>query len=221
MDRFKSLIQSGLSRSRRDGPDVAISIGQNDLVGCRRDHSQFLRAVPNGPGHNVIDQSRRRTTLRNPSLPLVIAIAAILVLGAVAPAAAQEQTGNLFGTVKDTQGEALPGVRVEMTGIGAPRVQFTDSNGVFRFLNLDPGAYQLTASLEGFSTVEYPNVDVRVGRNTTLEVTVTPAVEEVITVTSESPLLDERKVARGARGRVTVRAVVPVSGHPPKGKPLV
>jgi hypothetical protein len=108
--------------------------------------------VPNGPGHTVTDP-RRRTTLRHKFLPLVITIAALLVLGTVAPASAQEQTGNLFGTVADTQGEALPGVRVEVTGIGAPRVQITDSNGAFRFVNLDPGGYQLTASLEGFSTV--------------------------------------------------------------------
>jgi hypothetical protein len=135
--------------------------------------------------------------LRHQPLPIVITIAALLVLGTAAPAAAQEQTGNLYGTVADTQGEALPGVRVEVTGIGAPRTQFTDSNGAFRFLNLDPGGYQLVASLEGFSTVEYPNVDVGVGRNTNLEITVSPAVEEVITVTSESPLLDERKVSRG------------------------
>jgi hypothetical protein len=127
----------------------------------------------------------------------IVVLAAVMLLASAGTVVAQEQAGNLYGTVADTQGEALPGVRVELTGIGAPRTQFTDANGSFRFLNLDPGAYQLVASLEGFSTVEYPNVDVRVGRNTTLEITLSPAVEEVITVTSESPLLDERKVSRG------------------------
>jgi len=127
----------------------------------------------------------------------VFAVAAVLLLTSAGAAIAQEQTGNLFGSVLDTQGEALPGVRVELTGIGAPRTQFTNAQGQFRFLNLDPGNYALTASLEGFSTVEYPDVNVRVGRSTTLEITVSPAVEEVITVTSESPLLDERKVSRG------------------------
>ena len=127
----------------------------------------------------------------------VFAVAAVLLLASAGAAIAQEQTGNLYGSVTDTQGEALPGVRVELTGIGAPRTQFTNPQGQFRFLNLDPGNYALAASLEGFSTVEYPDVNVRVGRNTTLEITLSPAVEEVITVTSESPLLDERKVSRG------------------------
>ncbi len=127
----------------------------------------------------------------------IVVLAAVLLLASAGTAVAQEQAGNLYGTVTDSQGEALPGVRVEVTGIGAPRTQFTDANGAFRFLNLDPGSYQLTASLEGFSTVEYPNVNIGVGRNTSLEVTLSAAIEEVITVTSESPLLDERKVSRG------------------------
>jgi len=127
----------------------------------------------------------------------VFAVATVLLLASAGAALAQTQTGNLYGTVTDNQGSALPGVRVELTGIGAPRTQFTGPQGQFRFLNLDPGNYALAASLEGFSTVEYPQVNIRVGRNTTLEIKLSPAVEEVITVTSESPLLDERKVSKG------------------------
>ena len=127
----------------------------------------------------------------------VFAVATVLLLASAGAALAQDQTGSLYGTVSDNQGSALPGVRVELTGIGAPRTQFTGPQGQFRFLNLDPGNYALAASLEGFSTVEYPEVNIRVGRNTTLEIKLSPAVEEVITVTSESPLLDERKVSKG------------------------
>ncbi len=127
----------------------------------------------------------------------IFAVATVLLLASAGAAVAQEQTGNLYGTVSDNEGEALPGVRVELTGIGAPRTQFTGPQGQFRFLGLSPGSYELTASLEGFSTVEYEQVTIAVGRNTSLEVTLSPAVEEVITVTSESPLLDERKVAKG------------------------
>jgi hypothetical protein len=126
-----------------------------------------------------------------------LAVAAVLLLAGAGAAVAQDQTGTLFGTVSDTQGSRLPGVRVELTGIGAPRTAFTDAQGNFRFPNLDPGTYALSSSLEGFSTVEFPSVNIRVGRSTTLEVQLSPAVEEVITVTSESPLLDERRVDRG------------------------
>ncbi|MDX1630423.1 MAG: TonB-dependent receptor [Thermoanaerobaculia bacterium] len=126
-----------------------------------------------------------------------LGLAVVGLLLVVSPVFGQAQQGNLYGTVTDEEGAALPGVTVTLTGIGAPRVQVTNQDGEFRFLNLDPGNYQIVAELEGFSTVEFPNVNIRVNRNTTIEIEMSSAIEEVITVTSESPLLDERKVATG------------------------
>ncbi len=125
------------------------------------------------------------------------AIALTLLLGTVSPTMAQEETGNLFVVVMDADEARLPGVTVELTGYGAPRLMVTNTAGEARFLGLDPGSYALRASLEGFSTLEYPSIDIRVARSTSLELLMTAAVGEVITVTSESPLLDERKVTQG------------------------
>lgn len=141
-------------------------------------------------------------------------IAAALLILAAGTVHAQLQTGNLYGTVSDNQGEPLPGVTVTVTGIGAPKVQITNAEGQFRFLGLDPGQYKLDAALEGFSTVEYPNVDIRVGRNTSLTVTLSPAVEDVITVTSESPLLDERKLGTGTTVTSVELEKIPSSRDP-------
>src|SRR5688572_29941883 len=87
----------------------------------------------------------------------VVAVAAMLLVLGGGAAFAQLQTGNLFGTVVDEQGSPLPGVTVTLTGQGAPQVQVTDAQGVFRFPSLGPSSYQLKAELEGFSTIEYPN----------------------------------------------------------------
>jgi hypothetical protein len=127
----------------------------------------------------------------------VAAVFALVLLLGSGPALAQQQAGNVYGVVSDDQGSRLPGVTVTLTGGGAPRVQVTDAQGHFRFLGLQPGRYSLTAQLEGFSAVDFPNVQVNIGRNTDLEVTMNAAVEETITVTAESPLLDERKIAAG------------------------
>ena len=86
-------------------------------------------------------------------------------------------TGNLYGTVSDEQGTALPGVTVRLRGSAAPSVQVTDAQGQFRFLSLPPGSYSLKAELEGFSTIEYPRVNISLGRNTNIEVTMSPAIE--------------------------------------------
>lgn len=125
-----------------------------------------------------------------------VALALLLLVGVAAQA--QLQTGNLYGTVVDEQGSPLPGVSVTVSGQGAPSVQVTNAQGQFRYLSLSPGSYKLTAQLEGFSTIEYPNIVIGVGRNTTIEVTMSAAIEETITVTTESPLLDERKITQGA-----------------------
>ncbi len=106
-------------------------------------------------------------------------------------------TGNLYGTVTDESGAPLPGVKVTVSGIGAPREQFTDANGNWRFLALDPGAYTVAAELEGMGGLQYPDVIVAVGRNTSVPLVLAAALEETITVTSESPLLDERRLSTG------------------------
>ncbi|HXU33671.1 MAG TPA: carboxypeptidase-like regulatory domain-containing protein, partial [Thermoanaerobaculia bacterium] len=71
------------------------------------------------------------------------------------------------------------------------------AQGSFRFVGLTPGRYAMKAELEGFSTLEYPNVNVNFSRFTTAELTLSATVEDVITVTAEAPLLDERRISTG------------------------
>ena len=80
---------------------------------------------------------------------------------------AQLQSGNVHGTVRSDEGDLLPGVTVELSGLGAPLTRITDGQGQFRFLGLAPGSYRLAATLKGFSmAVVHETVTVRVGRNT-------------------------------------------------------
>jgi carboxypeptidase family protein len=144
----------------------------------------------------------------------IVAVAALLLLAVGGTAFAQLQTGNLYGTVTDEQGAALPGVTVTLTGGGAPQVQVTNAQGQFRFLGLGPGSYDLKAELEGFSTIDYPNIAINIGRNTQIEVKLSAAVEDVITVTAESPLLDERRISTGATVAQTELEKIPTARDP-------
>ena len=144
----------------------------------------------------------------------IVAVAALLLLAVGGTAFAQLQTGNLYGTVTDDKGAALPGVTVTLSGQGAPQVQVTNAQGQFRFLSLSPGTYDLKSELEGFSTIDYPNIVINVGRNTTIEVKLSPAVEDVITVTAESPLLDERRISTGATVSQTELEKIPTARDP-------
>jgi carboxypeptidase family protein/TonB-dependent receptor-like protein len=129
--------------------------------------------------------------------------AILLVAGSLAsaPAWAQfgEAKGNLYGTVVDEQGGVLPGVSVTLSGQGAARAETTDARGQFRFLNLSPGTYAVKLDLTEFATVSRENVVVNVGRNTEMRETMKlSAVAAAVTVSSESPVIDTRKVDTGA-----------------------
>lgn len=107
-------------------------------------------------------------------------------------------TGGVIGKVVDSQGAALPGVAVTLSSSSfQPLVQVSDAQGSFRFVGLTPGRYAMKAEFEGFSTLEYPNVNVNFSRFTTAELTLSAAVEDVITVTAEASLLDQRRISTG------------------------
>jgi hypothetical protein len=101
------------------------------------------------------------------------------------------------GRVNDPQGYPLPGVTMTLRPDGAaPVVRVSDARGAFHFEGLPSvGGYQLQAELEGFSTVTIP-FHSGPGETQTIEVRLSPAVEDVITVTAEAPMLDERRAGK-------------------------
>lgn len=127
---------------------------------------------------------------------------------------AQAQSGNIYGTVVDADGKAIPGVTITLSGGGAPQIQVSDAQGAFRFIGVYPGRYSVKGELEGFSPVEYPNVVVNVNRNTEIQLRMNPAVEETITITAESPLLDTRKITTGATVDQTELQKIPSARDP-------
>ena len=72
-----------------------------------------------------------------------------LLLAFALPAFAQIQGGSISGTVKDEQGGVLPGVTVTAQGVDATQTFVTEATGEFRFLNLAPGPYKVTADAAG------------------------------------------------------------------------
>jgi hypothetical protein len=108
----------------------------------------------------------------------------VVALVAAAPVVAQDYRGRLQGTVMDSSQAALPGTTVTLTNdataVAATRV--ADAQGRFIFDFLDPGAYTLTAELQGFKRAEQKNI--RVAQRASLTVDLTLEVgglaEEVV-----------------------------------------
>lgn len=127
-------------------------------------------------------------------------VVAVVVLGTAGIASAQRGgTGTIGGTIIDPEGLALPGAQVTITGEKVMGVQtaYTGAAGHYRIQLLPPGIYTVTVSLQGFTTVVQEGVDVGVRRNSTVDLMLTlSALEETVTVTGTSPVIDVRSTKR-------------------------
>jgi len=130
------------------------------------------------------------------------ALAVLLALGSLAlPSVAFAQAlGTVAGVVKDASGAVLPGVTVEASSpalIEKVRSVVTDGSGQYRLVNLPPGAYTVTFTLPGFSSVRREGVEVSVNVTANIDAELrVGAVAETITVTGESPLVDVQSSAQ-------------------------
>jgi hypothetical protein len=118
-----------------------------------------------------------------------IVVAVICASGTVARA----QQASIVGAVIDDTKAVLPGVAVTATDQAAGRqnAAVTNDRGEYRLLNMPPGKYTLQAELSGFSTVVLRDVELLVGQNATIPITMKLAtVSETLTVLGESPLVD-------------------------------
>jgi hypothetical protein len=138
------------------------------------------------------DLSRaNKTTGGRMTKRLILALALSLTLaGSVS---AQVATGNVYGTVTDETGSAVPAVAVTLAGEAGARATRTGSDGNFRFLGLTHGDYTLVLALTGFARVIRP-VRVTTGESVDLSLTLKiAAVEETIEVVGETPLVDRKR----------------------------
>jgi hypothetical protein len=124
-------------------------------------------------------------------------LALVVVLFTSTTAFAQ---ASLTGTVRDASGGVLPGVTVEAASpalIEKIRSAVTDDTGQYRIVDLRPGTYSLTVTLPGFSTVRREGIELTGSQTMTIGVELkVGGLEETITVTGESPVVDVQNTRR-------------------------
>src|SRR5687768_12183870 len=113
------------------------------------------------------------------------------------PLVAQAQA-TLAGVVRDASGAVLPGVTVEASSpvlIEKSRTAVTDGTGRYQVVGLFAGTYTVSYSLAGFSTVRRDGVELSGSLVATIDVEMRlGSLEETITVTGESPIVDVQSV---------------------------
>ena len=141
--------------------------------------------------------------------------ASILLGLALWPMLAQAQTSGIAGTVRDPSGAILPGVTVEVSSpalIEKVRSAVTDGAGQYKVEGLRPGVFAVAFTLAGFSTVKYEGIeltsDFTARVNGELKV---GALEETVTVTGESPIVDVQSITQRTVMTREVLDVIPTA----------
>jgi len=133
---------------------------------------------------------------------------------AFAPALAHAQA-TITGLVKDSSGAVLPGVLVEAASpalIEKVRSAVTDGSGQYRIVDLRPGVYSVTFTLTGFNTVKREGIELTGTFTSTVNADLrVGSLEETITVTGESPIVDVQSVRRQTTVDGDVIASLPTS----------
>src|SRR4030095_7778611 len=125
-------------------------------------------------------------------LSIAAAVVCVWLIGGVL-SYAQQGTGELRGRILDAQGAVLPGVTVvaKNEASGQFREIVSGGDGSFFMSALTPGVYALTAQIAGFRRYERSGVRVEVGKTFALDIQLeVGAIEQAVTVTGESPLVD-------------------------------
>jgi hypothetical protein len=110
--------------------------------------------------------------------------------------------GSITGKITDDQGLVLPGVVITVSSpnlIGASQTVISGNDGSYRVRNLPPGQYALLAELAGFGSVNREGISLAAARTLGVDFQLSiSTVEETVTVTGESPLVEVRSVRVGS-----------------------
>jgi hypothetical protein len=117
----------------------------------------------------------------------------ILLLCAGSVAFAQAGRGTISGLVSDPSGAIVSGAQVVLRNpaTGVTQRTLTTSAGLYTFISLNPGVYQVTASQAGFKSVAQEKITVNVDQVTEVNITLqVGAATETVTVTEGVSLVE-------------------------------
>jgi hypothetical protein len=147
-----------------------------------------------------------------------IGSAIVVALLLIAPAAQAQQAAGISGQVRDSSGLALPGATVEASSpalIEKTRAVTTDGEGRYSIVDLRPGVYTVTISLEGFSKVVRDGIELTSGFTAQVSVALSVgALTETITVTGASPVVDTQSMRRQETLNSSQLEALPMSAAP-------
>jgi hypothetical protein len=119
------------------------------------------------------------------SLILAVAIAAN-------PAIAQTTFAGIVGTVRDSSGAVVTGLKVTVNNkaTGEQSSQATNELGIYGFTTLKPGTYTVHAEQAGFRPVDVQGIAVQINQTARVDITIEVGqTTEAIEVQASAPVL--------------------------------
>ncbi len=133
--------------------------------------------------------SRKRSALSLPGL--LLGVAAVLSLAS--PGLAQAGRGSVGGTITDQSGAVVEGAKVSLTNLAIGQVLHTTTTtaGLYTFVSVNPGTYQVSATKAGFQKVQADNVIVTVDQASAVNLKLSVgSASETVTVTADNDLME-------------------------------
>ncbi|MGI4755688.1 MAG: TonB-dependent receptor domain-containing protein [Janthinobacterium lividum] len=145
-----------------------------------------------------------------------IALGLFCSLLAIRPAAAQNTTGSIVGTINDTAGATVANATVTVINKATndKRTVVSSSGGEYQSLNLQPGQYRIEIEVPGFKRYVRDPVEVQVELASRINVDLSVGdVNETVTVTSQAPIIQSENAALGqvVQGRAVQE--IPLNGR--------
>ena len=147
----------------------------------------------------------------------IVRALATFMLFVLAPGVVYAQA-TLAGMARDTSGAVLPGVTVEAASpvlIEKVRTATTDDTGRYSIPDLRPGTYSVTFTLPGFRTIVRDGLALSGTAVFTINADLTVGgVEETITVSGETPVVDLQSTTRQSVMDQEIVSAIPSSRNP-------
>jgi hypothetical protein len=142
-----------------------------------------------------------------------VVLALLVVLGASA-ASAQANRGTITGTVTDTSGAVVSGAAVKATNsaTGVFATTISNASGIYVVPNVEPGAYSVEFTRDGFETLLRPAINVNATEEVRIDATLSIGkVSSTVTVTDSAPVLDLDTASVGTNMKGSVVTDLPLS----------
>jgi len=116
------------------------------------------------------------------------------------PLFSQGSNGRILGTVTDQSGGVVSGATITIIDKdrGVARTLTSDDAGEYNAPQLLPGTYTVRAEANGFKKLERENIELGVGKEVRVDLTVQPGTQaQTVTVTESIPLVETTNATLG------------------------